>query len=287
MLGWTVIVATLHHTLHAHTNLLLTILVHPLQKFLAATLGISTLIYLIAWSLPHIQRPTWKVAVSIAIWSTLIVAGHGVTHVGENNAETVLLELQQMMGLTGFVLLACIYALVLAMPFVAGMEIGLLIMAIFGVPGVIVAYSGTIIGLNLAFAAGRVLPVSLLDKGLKKLSMRIEYIDFDNLLEQLVKGNGWQHKFGNTLLRNRYLTLALSLNFPGNSFLGGGGGLSVLSGMSHRLIHWPYFALVTIIATLPVPLLILFGFLGVEGTAAHNGWFHSLLDTFYSWLSFQ
>ena len=40
-------------------------------------------VYLFIWSLAHIKRPTWKVALIIIIWSMLIVIGHGVTHSGE------------------------------------------------------------------------------------------------------------------------------------------------------------------------------------------------------------
>ena len=267
-----------HNALHTHERQLTSIFEHPVEKFLAATVGLSTLIYLIVWSLPHVKRPTWKGALTIGVWSILIVIGHGVTHIGESNAEVLFSELREMMGVVGFILLSCAYALFLAMPFVAAIEIGLLIMAIFGVKGVFVAYFGTIIGLNLAFSVGRLVPPSLLNKGLQKLDLSYGDDDFDSLLERLVSGKGWLSRLGGTLLRNRYITLALCLNFPGNSIVGGGGGLSILSGMSRRLGYWPYFLMVTILATLPIPLFILFGFLNTEGTVEHSGWFHELLD---------
>lgn len=258
--------------------------VHPILAFLAAVGGLSFLIYLIIWSLPQVGKPNWKGSLTIVVWSMLIVIGHGVTHLGESNAEAVLNQLQEMMGLTGFILLACVYALFLAMPFVAGVEIGLLIMAIFGVSGVLVAYGGTLIGLNLAFGVGRLLPASLLQKWSQKLGLQHNADDVDDLLERLVRGQGWLCRLGGLLLRSRYVTLAMCLNFPGNSVVGGGGGLSLLSGMSKRLIYWPYFLLVTAIATLPIPLLVLFGFLNIERVTEHSGWLHDSLDFLFSWL---
>lgn len=283
-LFWLIILALTHRALHIHAQPLSQFLSNPVQKFFAASAGLSVLIYLIILSLPQVRRPGWKGCLTIGLWSVLIVIGHGVTHLGESNAQEVLTQLQDMMGVFGFVFLACVYALFLALPFVAGVEIGLLIMAIFGVPGVLVAYAGTLIGLNLAFGVGRLLPEALVKKWLQKVGLQ-KADDVDVLIEQLVTGPGWLNRFAGVLLRNRYITLALCFNFPGNSLVGGGGGLSLLSGMSRRLMYWPYFLLVTVIATLPIPLLVLLGMLNTGGMVEHSGWFHELLDTIAGWLS--
>jgi hypothetical protein len=277
-ISWLFVLAIIHYALHYYAPQLGYIFAHPAEQFLAATLGLSSLIYLFIWSLPHINRPTWKLAFTIFIWSMLIVIGNGVTHLGEAKSTALFLDLQEMMGFAGFALLACTYALFLAMPFVAGVEVGLLIMAIFGVNGVLVAYCGTIIGLNLAFLVGRLLPISRLNEGLEKFGLQQGGEDFDSLLERLTSGKSWLSRFGGSLLRNRYLTLGLCFNFPGNFIVGGGGGLSMLAGTSRRLIYWPYFLLVSIIAPLPVPLLVLIGFLNIEGMAKHSGWLHTLLN---------
>ena len=56
------------------------------------------------------------------------------------------------------------------------------------------------------------------------------------------------------LLRHRYLAIAALLNLPGNTVIGGGGGIGLVVGMS-RLIPFPgYFALVAC-AVAPVPFL--------------------------------
>ena len=74
------------------------------------------------------------------VWVALIVLGHALTHFGIDRTEEFFETMHASIGLAGFALMTCVYALFLAMPFVAGVEIGLLIMAMFGLAGVIVAY---------------------------------------------------------------------------------------------------------------------------------------------------
>ena len=151
-------------------------------------------------------------------------------------------------------------------------------MAIFGTKGLLAAYCGTIIGLNIAFSVGRFLPMSFLNKGLRKFNLQHDSKNFDSSLERLAMGKGSLPLLGRVLLRNGYLALALSLNFPGNSFVGGGGGLSMLAGISRRLVYWPYFLVVSIIAPLPIPLLILLGILNADRIVEQSAGFHAFLD---------
>jgi hypothetical protein len=57
------------------------------------------------------------------------------------------------------------------------------------------------------------------------------------------------------LLRHRYLTLAAAFNLPGNSLIGGGGGIALVAGMSGLYGTAPYVATVAL-AVAPVPLLL-------------------------------
>jgi hypothetical protein len=63
-------------------------------------------------------------------------------------------------------------------------------------------------------------------------------------------------KIGQKLVRSRYALLAVALNTPGNSLLGGGGGLAFIAGASRLFSFWPFLAVV-ICAVLPVPLFFL------------------------------
>jgi hypothetical protein len=51
-----------------------------------------------------------------------------------------------------------LYILTLAIPFLPGLEIGIMIMMMLGRPGIVVAYICTVIALSLSFLFGRLLP---------------------------------------------------------------------------------------------------------------------------------
>lgn len=55
------------------------------------------------------------------------------------------------------------------------------------------------------------------------------------------------------LLRYRYLALVILLNTPGNSLIGGGGGIALIAGLS-GLFKWYYFAMAMALAIAPIPI---------------------------------
>ncbi|VAW20251.1 hypothetical protein MNBD_ALPHA11-2376, partial [hydrothermal vent metagenome] len=59
---------------------------------------------------------------------------------------------------------------------------------------------------------------------------------------------------GKWILNHRYLMLALALNVPGNAFIGGGGGISLVAGLS-RLYSPSALIITLILATAPVPVM--------------------------------
>ncbi len=58
------------------------------------------------------------------------------------------------------------------------------------------------------------------------------------------------------LLRHRYLAFAAALNLPGNTLLGGGGGLALAAGMSGLFAPAP-FLVTLLLAVAPLPLFVL------------------------------
>ena len=74
-------------------------------------------------------------------------------------------------------------------------------------------------------------------------------------LEMLLEG---QPKRALSLgLRYRYVALALAVNTPGNSIIGGGGGIMMMAGLSG--IFSPLATFLTIaLAVSPVPLAVIF-----------------------------
>lgn len=159
-------------------------------------------------------------------------------------------------------LAALLYALVLAVPFVPGAEIGLAMMMMAGAKIALVVYLSTIFGLSISFLIGRFLPLQVLTNSFRLLGFRKAQALLETIepLEPAEKLRFLMSTAPNRLipflLRHRYLALAIVLNVPGNSLIGGGGGIVLLAGIS-RLYSIPAFLLTIIIAVAPVPLTVL------------------------------
>ena len=158
---------------------------------------------------------------------------------------------------------SAIYALLLAVPFVPGVEIGLTLIALLGAPIVFLVYLCTLLGLSLAFTVGRLLPLGgliklLEDVRLSRVAALLRTIEPMSSEERLAfLAQKAPNRLVPFLLRHRYLALALLLNIPGNVVIGGGGGIALVSGVS-RLYSVPGFLVTIVLAVLPVPLAILF-----------------------------
>lgn len=158
---------------------------------------------------------------------------------------------------------AVAYIGLLALPFVPGAEIGLAMLATLGAAIAPLIYVCTVASMMLAFAVGRFLPIGVLERLLSFLRMRraaalvsrAAPLSQDERLEMLLDG---QSKRALSLaLRYRYFALALAVNTPGNSVIGGGGGIMLLAGLSG--IFSPLATLSTVaLAVSPVPLAVIF-----------------------------
>ena len=62
-----------------------------------------------------------------------------------------------------------LYVLLLSLPFVPGVELGVLLMCAFGKEGIIFVYFATVAGLSLAFLMGRLLPKKWVEFQMQKL----------------------------------------------------------------------------------------------------------------------
>jgi hypothetical protein len=169
-------------------------------------------------------------------------------------------EIQSAM--TGMlVLILILYALLIAIPFVPGVEIGLFLLIALGAPVAPFVYLATLAGLLTSFILGRFVQISsmcrLLDGiGLQRACTFMETIDGLDQRERLslIKERLPQW-VGPGLLRYRYLIIAVGINIPGNVLIGGGGGIALMAGLSR--IFTPVATIVTIaIAISPVPLAV-------------------------------
>lgn len=158
---------------------------------------------------------------------------------------------------------AVAYIGLLAMPFVPGAEIGLAMLAAFGAAIAPLIYVCTVTSMTLAFAIGRFLPIGVLERLLSLLRMRraaalvarAAPLSQEDRLAMLLDGQ--EKRAVSLALRYRYVALALAVNTPGNSVIGGGGGIMIMAGLSG--IFSPLSTFLTIVlAVSPVPLAVMF-----------------------------
>lgn len=153
------------------------------------------------------------------------------------------------------------YVILMALPFVPGIEIGLALMVMFGASIVPLVYAATVVALVLGFLFGRLVPqqmvIELLEllrlRRLRELLLRVEPLDSRERLAFLL-----QHASSRWLpflLKHRFIAVAIALNIPGNAVIGGGGGISFLAGFS-RLFSLPAYALTVSLAVAPFPLVV-------------------------------
>jgi len=159
--------------------------------------------------------------------------------------------------------MAIVYVLLMALPFMPGIEVGLALMMLLGHKGALLVYLCTLAALSLSFAVGRMIPtgalIYLLDwlhlERAAALVRRLEPLDRQqrlDLLYSLAPSRAMP-----LLLRHRNLAVLLLLNLPGNALIGGGGGIGMAAGMS-QLFPFPKFALLVAVAVAPVPILVYF-----------------------------
>lgn len=154
------------------------------------------------------------------------------------------------------------YAFMIAIPFVPGIEIGLALLVMVGPDIAVLVYGCTVLGLFVSFLIGYFIPQAWLKLGLQTLHLqrvsrlvgRMEHLGTKERLAFLVsRAPSRTIPF---FVRHRYIALAVVLNIPGNALIGGGGGISIAAGLS-KLYSPPAFLATLALAVAPVPLAVL------------------------------
>lgn len=153
-----------------------------------------------------------------------------------------------------------LYLLLMAIPFMPGIEIGLALMILLGNKGALLIYLCTVMALSISFIIGRRAPPHLILHLLNwfhlykasVLVAQLEPLDQQQRLKLLYEKA--PSKLVPFLLRHRYLAIVAILNLPGNALIGGGGGIGIIAGMSKIFPFYVYILLVAA-AVAPVPLL--------------------------------
>ena len=159
--------------------------------------------------------------------------------ISEKNSEAVFYSL----------IIACVcYGLLLMLPFVPALELGLLLMSIYGADGIIGAYVATVSALMLSFLIGGQFRKN---RGASNESWivvgklaPIRYL----LVKMLYK----------KVSHRPYMSLALLLNMPGNVVLGGAGGIAMMAGASGHM-QFVRYGITVMLATSVLPILFIVG----------------------------
>ena len=157
---------------------------------------------------------------------------------------------------------AALYILLLAVPFLPGIELGIMLMAMLGTRGILLVYLCTVFALSLSFLFGRLLPPRYLARGFdwfnlhraRDLILSLDPLDPEERLRFLLRNA--PSRIVPFLLRHRYLIIGVLFNLPGNALIGGGGGIGLVAGMS-RLFPFPKYILLVCLAITPGPILFL------------------------------
>ncbi len=164
----------------------------------------------------------------------------------------------------GLGIVLVVYAILMALPFVPGIAIVVPLLVLNGPSVMPYVWAATLGGLLLAYAAGRATPPGALAALLARLRQRRAAAAVAALM---TRPPDTRLSYMRGLLpprlaplagAGRYALLAVMVNVPGASVIGGGGGLALMAGYTRLFAPLPTIATL-IAATAPVPLLIWLG----------------------------
>jgi hypothetical protein len=164
-----------------------------------------------------------------------------------------------MIGVTALVLAG--YALLIAIPFVPGIEVGIALLILDGATVAPFVYAATVIGLMTSYLIGRHLPLrwvaaTLRDLRLHRAAAMIAGIETLPAEERIASLRArLPPRIAGLAVKYRYVALAVLVNLPGTVAVGGGGGILMLAGISRLFFGWATLATL-MLATLPVPLAV-------------------------------
>ena len=201
----------------------------------------------------------WELRIAIIAYAALLLCG---ALIGGTLNHLVIPDMRPMnepmihrLVMTAFV----VFFIASAIPFIPGAEIGFGLLILFGAKAALLVYSGMVLALMLAFMAAKLVPIRIICRGLSSVGMERASLFLENakgrskadLLDQL---SGQLPKpIRGSFVRFRYAFLALLLNTPGNSLLGGAGGIAFMSGLSGVFGFWGFLC-TALVAVAPVPL---------------------------------
>lgn len=205
-------------------------------------------------------KKRWRLLILLAIYALLLGGSWYLRRfLPEIDAINTHPEDAAMMR-TLIITMAGLFVITFAIPFVPGAEIGFGLMLLFGAKYAPLVYSCMVGALILSYLIGRFVPERIIGAtfgffGLtraQKLMTDIAPLNTDQRLTHLTKDA--PNRLLPTLIKHRHLALMALLNIPGNSVIGGAGGIAFTAGMS-GLFRFPQYLLTILIAVAPGPIL--------------------------------
>ncbi|MBE0508404.1 MAG: hypothetical protein IBX50_17075 [Marinospirillum sp.] len=183
--------------------------------------------------------------VAAGLW---VQGGEGVLHLWMDHAT----------GNRVLVIIALVYSVLLAIPFVPGVELGWLIIGLFGEKGLLAAWLATVFGLNLSYLAAHYLLVDRYKMALERARNRLESTRPEDLsfTRRALRYSYFFYK------QHPYVFMLMALNLPGNWVLGGGGGIALLLAINPK-VRYPLYLLISMVATGIVPLALWLGMISL------------------------
>jgi hypothetical protein len=211
--------------------------------------------------LPLSSRHRHRLVV-LCLYGGLILLGWWISMQWERLEDTQVSAMDPAMMFQIIAVALIVFVLTSAIPFIPGAEIGFGLMVIFGGKVALLVYGAMVSALTLSYLIGALVPSAWIVQffrylGFRKATQMVEELavrDRESRIAYLMENA--PPRWVPMLLRNRYLAMMLLLNLPGNSLVGGGGGLALAAGMS-GLFRFPAFFATLLIAVAPIPLFFL------------------------------
>lgn len=180
-----------------------------------------------------------------------------------SNLDFQIRPMNEPMVHTVIMLITVAFILTSALPFVPGAEIGFGLLVMLGGRIAILVYISMVCALFLAFMVGKLVPVNTIASffnflGFERGRRLILDLGSRNTQEcyELMVGAA-NSSFIKRLIKHRYLMLIALLNLPGNSIIGGGGGIALCAGMS-GIYNTGRYLVSIMIAVAPIPIFFFF-----------------------------
>ncbi|WP_372624102.1 hypothetical protein [Falsiroseomonas sp.] len=201
----------------------------------------------------------WLFLAVLPLAALSVLGASSLTGALDSLLELRRLAQEEMLGPPLIYAVLLLQAALIAIPFVPGAEVGFLLLALCRAQLAGHVYAATVVGLLLAFAIGRSFPPRSVERLLARLRLDRAAATVACLAQQSAApppGTSPLRRLAVRLLRHRCLCLVLLINTPGNTLLGGGGGIAMAAGLG-GLFSFRQFLASVLIAVAPVPAFVL------------------------------